>query len=48
MLSIPISAVCKSPKVTIEPEEKLNFGEVFLEFEERKTITLRNESNLHA
>jgi hydrocephalus-inducing protein len=35
MLSIPITAECLKPKVDIVPSEKLDFGEVFLDFEEK-------------
>jgi hypothetical protein len=48
MLSIPITAECLKPKVDIFPKEKLDFGEVFLDFEEHKEITLTNAGNLHA
>jgi hydrocephalus-inducing protein len=48
MLSIPITATCKAPKVRIEPKEELDFGKVFLDFEEQETIELINDSNLKA
>ena len=34
MLSIPIKAVCKAPKVKITPDDDLNFGKVFLNYPE--------------
>jgi len=48
MLSIPITAECLKPKVDIEPKEKLDFDEVFLDFKEDRPITLTNTGNLHA
>ena len=48
MLSIPITAHSKPPKVRIEPKEELDFGKVFLDFEEEETIELINDSNLKA
>jgi len=38
MLSIPIKAVCKAPKVKVSPEEELNFGKVFLDYPEMHYI----------
>ena len=48
MLSIPIRGESKSPKVRIEPADILDYGNVFLDYEYPKTITLWNDSNLKA
>lgn len=47
MKSIPIIAESKVPKVRIQPEE-LNFGKIFLRFQQTKEIELINESKLFA
>ena len=48
MLSIPIRGESKSPKVRIEPQEIIQFGDVSLDYLYDKTVTLWNDSNLPA
>lgn len=48
MLSVPIKADCQVPHVDINPSEKVEFTEACLNYPEKRTIILKNHSDIKA
>ena len=48
MLSLPIRAESRAPRVKIEPDDQLDFGKVYLQYPYTQSIILFNESDLWA
>ena len=42
MLSLPIRAESRAPRVKIEPQGEINFGEVYLDYPYKEEIFLHN------
>lgn len=48
MLAVPIKAECHVPKVKVEPNDFLDYGQCFLRHKKTKEIRIINTDNLKA